>query len=74
LKFNYLLEQQVGCCNCDKYERGYIIYWYYSSPYCVDCWCNLMDYNSARFVIIMHETFKYKIKKQWKKSISRHSS
>ncbi len=33
-----------------------------------------MDYNSARFVIIMHETFKYKIKKQWKKSISRHSS
>ena len=66
MKFNYLLEQQVGCCNCDKYERAYIIYWYYSSPYCVDCWCKLMDFNDARRTIVMFETEKYRSKNNGK--------
>ena len=55
MKFNYLEEDQVGCCNCDKYKRSYIIYWYYSSPYCVDCWILLMDFNDRRFHKVMFE-------------------
>ena len=58
MKFNYLEEDQVGCCNCDKYKRSYIIYWYYSSPYCVDCWIDMIDFYSNRMKQVIQEAIR----------------
>jgi hypothetical protein len=58
MKFHYLDEDQVGCCNCDKYKRAYIIYWYYSSPYCVDCWVNMIDFYSNRMKLVIEQAMR----------------
>lgn len=62
MKFKYLEENQVGCCGCEKYQRAYIIYWYYSSPFCVDCWCSLMDTYAFRFHDLYKETAFWRVK------------